>query len=140
MTQQPGDYQQPAPQPVQHYPQYAYRGNIATQLAGRGRLSVFLFLGALLLFIGVMFLNLCFSGLIEGDVRALIFIGNILFELGFIAIISLLFLGGISREDLPENTRAHLIRAAGFGLGLYILTWTFRILGGMIYGIPYLYY
>jgi hypothetical protein len=78
------------------------------------------------LFIGVLFLDLCNSSLITGDTRAIIFLGNILFDLGFIVIIILLFLAGIMRADIADTARGHMIRAAGFALGLYVLTWIIR--------------
>jgi hypothetical protein len=130
-----GEYQPPPPQyaPQQYAPQP--KGELADHFVGKGKLSLFLIAGALCLFIGVLFLDLNNSGLLNGGDEAIAFLGNILFDLGFIAIIILLFLGGILREDVPENTRSHMIRAGGFALGLYILAWMFRAvsLGGGYY-------
>jgi hypothetical protein len=126
-----GEQQPPPPAyaPQQYVPEP--KGELADHFIGKGKLSLFLILGALCLFVGVLFLNLIFSGLLEGDTRAISFLGNLLFDLGFIAIITLLFLAGIMREDIADNARGHMIRAAGFGLGIYILVWMVRIASGL---------
>jgi len=123
-------YQQPAPQ----YPQQQYQQattNLADHFVGKGKLSLFLMLGAMLLFIGVLFLDLCYSGMLSGDISAIVFLGTLVVDLGFIVILTLLTLGGITREDLTENTRGMMLRAAGFGIGLYVISWAFRIMGGL---------
>ncbi len=120
--------QQQYQQPQYQQPQYQQtKPNITDHFVEKGKLSLFLVLGALFLFIGVMFLNLCYSGLLSGDIRVLVFLGTLITDLGFIVILTLLILGGITREDLSDNTRGTMLRAAGFGLGLYIISWAVRI-------------
>ncbi len=91
---------------------------------------MFLMLGALVLFIGALILNLVYSNLIDGDYRAIMFIGALLVDMGIIVIIILLILGGIQRDDMNEAVRSMMLRAAGFGLGLYVLAWSIRIMTG----------
>ena len=120
-------YQQPPPQQHIQQPQYQQPvANISDHFVAKGKLSLFLMLGALFLFIGVLFLDLCYSGLLSGDISAMIFLGSLVADLGFIVILTLLILGGITREDLSDNTRGTMLRAAGFGLGLYIISWAVR--------------
>jgi hypothetical protein len=129
-------YQQPAPQTPQYQqPQFtpAAQPAIADHFVAKGKLSLFLMLGALVLFIGALILDLCFSGMLSGDISAIYFLGQLLTDMGTIVILTLLILGGITREDLPENTRGTMMRAAGFGLGLYIMSWAIRgMLGGLL--------
>lgn len=131
-------YQAPPPQyqpqpPAEQYRQPVYetpKTNISDHFVGKGKLSLFLMMGALFLFIGILFLDLCFSGLLSGDISALIFLGELITDLGFIMMLTLLTLGGVTRDDLPENTRGTMLRAAGFGWGLYIVSWAVRIMIG----------
>lgn len=125
MTEQ--TYQQPPPQIQQ--PQYQQeKPDISEHFVGKGKLGLFIMLGALLLVIGVLFLDLCYSGLLSGDISALIFLGTLVTDLGFIVILILMILGGVTREDLSDNTRGTMLRAAGFGLGLYIISWAIRMM------------
>ena len=123
-------YQQPPP-PQQHLqPQYQQeKPDISDHFVGKGKLGLFLMIGALFLFIGVLFLDLCYSGLLD-DTDALIFLGSLVIDLGFIVILTLMILAGVTREDLSDNTRGTLLKAAGFGLGLYILSWAIRMMPG----------
>ncbi len=127
---------QPYQQPAQQYPQQQYQqgpANLADHFVGKGKLCLFLMLGALLLFVGVLFLDLCYSGLLSGDISAIIFLGTLVTDLGFIVILTLLTLAGITRTDLAENARGMMLRGAGFGLGIYIISWAIRIMfqGGL---------
>ena len=128
-----GDQPHAAP-PQYQQPQYAaapaQSPNLADHFVAKGKLSLFLMLGALFLFIGVLFLDLCHSGLLDGDISAIIFLGTLVTDLGFIVILTLLFLGGLTRTDLADNTRGMMVRAAGFGLGIYIISWAIRIMTG----------
>ena len=109
-------YQQPAPQPQYQQPQYSQeKPDISEHFVGKGKLGLFIMLGALLLIIGVLFLDLCYSGMLTGDISALIFLGTMVTDLGFIVILTLMILAGINREDLSDNTRGTMLRAAGFG-------------------------
>ncbi|MCK5310288.1 MAG: hypothetical protein KAJ33_06280 [Thermoplasmata archaeon] len=119
-------------QPQFQQPQYQQTKNISDHFVEKGKLSLFLMLGALFLFIGVLFLDLCYSGLLNGDISAMLFLGTLVTDLGFIVILTLMILGGITREDLSDNTRGTMLRAAGFGLGLYIISWAIRgMFGGL---------
>ena len=122
-------YQQPPPPQIQ--PQYQQpTTNIYDHFVGVGKLGLFLLLSAGLLALGVIMLDMCFSGILSGDISALIFIGEILTDLGIIAILTLLTIAGVTRTDLPENTSSTMLKAAGFGLGLYIMSWAVRIMFG----------
>ena len=122
-------YQQPPPQPHVQQPQYTpAKVDISENFVGKGKLGLFIMLGALFLFLGVLFLDMCYSGMLSGDISALIFLGTLVTDLGFIVILTLMILAGVTREDLSDNTRGTLLRAAGFGLGLYILSWAIRIM------------
>ena len=87
--------------------------------------------------LGVLILDMCFSGMLDGDIRAIIFMGELLLDVGIIAILALLLVGGVTRTDLAETTRSHMIRAAGFGLGLYVIAWALRILSGGLGSMMY---
>ena len=120
---------QPYQQPATQYPQQQYQQattNLSDHFVGKGKLSLFLLLGALILLVGAMLLDLCYSGLLSGDISAIVFLGTLVIDLGFIAILTLLTLGGITRTDLAENTRGMMLRAAGFGIGIYIFSWAIR--------------
>ena len=122
-------YQQPPPQPHVQQPQYTpAKVDISENFVGKGKLGLFIMLGALFLFLGVLFLDMCYSGMLSGDISALIFLGTLVTDLGFIVILTLMILAGVTREDMSDNTRGTLLRAAGFGLGLYILSWAIRIM------------
>ncbi len=126
----PQQQYQPAPQQFQPQPKV----ELTDHFVGEGKLGMFLMLGALVLFIGAMILNLCYSGILDGDIRSLRFIGALLVDMGIIVIITLLILGGIQRDDMNESVRSMMLRAAGFGLGLYVLAWSIRIMTGSGFG------
>ena len=122
-------YQQPPPQQHVAQPQYAQpKTDISEHFVGKGKLGLFIMLGALFLFLGVLFLDMCYSGMLSGDISALIFLGTLVTDLGFIVILTLMILAGVTREDMSDNTRGTMLRAAGFGLGLYIISWAIRIM------------
>jgi len=122
-------YQQPTPQ-YQPQPQYQQPKNITDHFVEKGKLGLFLMMGALFLFIGILFLDMCYSGMLSGNITALIFLGTLVVDIGFIVILTLLLLGGITREDLSDNTRGTMLRAAGLGLAFYIISWAARIMLG----------
>ena len=126
-------YQAPPPQIQQ--PQYQQQSaNIYDHFVGSNKLGLFLLLGAGAMALGALILDMCFSGMLDGDIRAIIFLGEMLLDIGIIAILSLLLIGGIIRTDLAETIRSHMLRAAGFGLGLYVLAWAIRIMYGGVLG------
>ena len=123
--QPPQQYQPPA----QPYQQPA-KMNLYDHFVGPGKLGLFLLLSAGLLALGVLILDLTFSGMLSDGIDVLLFLGTLMIDLGIISILTLLLIGGITRNDLAEKAQATLLRAAGFGLGIYILTWALRILYG----------
>ncbi len=122
----PPQQYQPAPQPYQPQP----KAELTDHFVGEGKLGMFLMLGTMILLIGALILNMCYSNLLDGDIRAILFIGALLVDVGIIAIIILLILGGIQRDDMNESVRSMMLRAAGFALGLYVLAWSIRIMTG----------
>ena len=126
-------YQQPPPQQQYQQPiQQSQTANIHDHFVGPGKLGLFLMLSAGMLALGALILDLCFSGMLTGDIDAIRFLGTLVVDLGIIAILTLLIIGGITRTDLAESTSSHMLRAAGFGLGLYVLAWSLRMgVGGL---------
>jgi len=123
-----GQYQ-PPPQygapPPQYMPQE--KQGIQDMFIAKDKLGLFLLLGIGILLIGALLINICLSGLLDGDIRVIILLGYLALDMGFIVIITLLMLTGIFREDFNERTRAAIVRAAGFAFGLYIVSWTMRM-------------
>ena len=127
-------YQAPPPQPQYQQPiQQSQTANIHDHFVGPGKLGLFLMLSAGMLALGALILDLCFSGMLTGDIDAIRFLGTLLVDLGIIAILTLLIIGGITRTDLAESTSSHMLRAAGFGLGLYVLAWSLRMDDGGLF-------
>ena len=135
MTEQ--TYQPPPPQIQQPQYQQPANTNIYDHFVGSNKLGLFLLLGAGAMALGVLILDMCFSGMLDGDIRAVIFLGELLLDVGIIAILALLLIGGVTRTDLAEATRSHMLRAAGFGLGLYVIAWALRILSGGLGSMMY---
>ena len=133
MTEQ--TYQPPPPQI--HQPQQQANVNLYDHFVGPGKLGLFLLLGAGAMALGVLILDMCFSGMLDGDIRVIIFLGEMLLDIGIIAIFALLLIGGVTRTDIAEATRSHMLRAAGFGLGIYVLAWALRILSGGLGSMMY---
>lgn len=129
-------YQAPPPQVQPQYQQPAST-NLYDHFVGPGKLGLFLLFGAGAMALGVLILDMCFSGMLDGDIRAIIFLGELLLDVGIIAILTLLLIGGVTRTDLAETTRSHMLRAAGFGLGLYVIAWALRILSGGLGSMMY---
>ena len=109
MTQQEG-YQQPPPQPMYHQP--APKAEISDMFVGKGKLDLFILGSALMLLLGLLFLDLMRSGAADYS-DALYFLGYLLVHVGIVGFISLLMVGGIVREDIPETTRNMMLRSAG---------------------------
>ncbi len=133
MTEQ--TYQPPPPQTQPQYQQQSV--NLYDHFVGPNKLGLFLLLGAGAMVLGALILDMCFSGMLDGDIRVVIFLGEMLLDIGIIAILSLMLIGGITRTDLAETTRSHMLRAAGFGLGIYVLAWALRILSGGLGSMMY---
>lgn len=129
-------YQAPPPQTQPQYQQPA-NVNLYDHFVGPNKLGLFLLLGAGAMVLGALILDMCFSGMLDGDIRVVIFLGEMLLDIGIIAILSLMLIGGITRTDLAETTRSHMLRAAGFGLGIYVLAWALRILSGGLGSMMY---
>ena len=129
-------YQQPPPQYGPQY-QQPQKMNIYDHFVGPGKLGLFLLISAGVMALGVLILDMCFSGMLDGDIRAIIFLGELLLDLGIIAIVSLLIIGSIVRTDLGDATRTHMMRAAGFALGLYVLAWAIRMMFGGLSSLMY---
>ena len=127
-------YQPPSQQPQYQAPAQPYQQpakvNIYDHFVAPGKLGLFLLLSAGMLVLGVLILDMCFSGMLDGDIRALIFLGEFVVDFGIIAILTLLMIGGVTRTDLAEKTQSHMLRAAGFGFGLYIVAWSIRMMSG----------
>ncbi len=128
MTQQ-GNYQQPAPVP-QHQPVYPQQAKpeISDMIVGKGKLDLFLMGGGLLILLGLLFLDLLRSGAVDPS-ETLSFLGLVLFHTGIIALISLLLVAGIVRDDIPENTRTMMIRASGLIAAAFIFATALGFLG-----------
>lgn len=121
--------QAPYQAPAQTF-QQPTKPNLYDHFVGPGKLGLFLLLSAGMMALGTLILNMCFSGMLDGDIRAIIFLGEMLLDIGIIAILSLLLIGGVTRADLAEATRSHMLRAGGFGLGLYVVAWSLRMMSG----------
>ena len=68
-------YQQPPP-PQMHQPvQQSQTTNIYDHFVGPGKLGLFLLLGAGAMALGVLILDMCFSGMLDGDIRVIVFLG-----------------------------------------------------------------
>ncbi len=90
---------------------------------------MFLIFGAFFLFLGLLFLDLMLSGLVRES--AVWFIGELLVHMGIVVMITLLMVAGIIRDDLPQETRNHMIRAAGFVTAAFVVMLFIRITGGI---------
>ena len=133
MTQEE-NYQQPQPhvqqpQPMYH-PQPQLKPEISDIFVGKGKLDLFLLGSALMMLLGLLFLDLLNSGAADSS-DALLFMGYLLFHLGIIGLIGLLTVAGIVREDIPETTRTMMIRTSGLIAAAFIfgtiLFWNLRL-------------
>ena len=126
-------YQQPPPPQYQQPVQQSQTTNIYDHFVGPGKLGLFLLLSAGILALGALILDMCFSGMLTGDIDVILFLGTLLIDVGIIAILTLLIIAGVTRTDLAESTSSHMLRAAGFGIGLYVLSWALRMMlsGGL---------
>ena len=131
MTQQES-YQQPQPHVQQPQPMYPpqhpqQKSEISDIVVGKGKLDLFLLGSTLMMFLGLLFLDLLRSGAADSS-DALLFLGYLLFHVGVIGLIGLLAVAGIVREDIPETTRTMMIRTSGLIAAAFIfgtVLWTF---------------
>ena len=85
---------------------------ISDMIVGKGKLDLFLLGSAVMLLLGLLFMDLLRSGAADHS-EALWFMGYLLFHVGIVGFIALLMVGGIVRVDIPETTRTMMLRAAG---------------------------
>lgn len=101
---------------------------IAEMVVGKGKLDLFLLGSAILLLLGLLFMDLLRSGAADYS-EALLFLGYLLFHVGVIGLISLLMVGGIVRVDIPETTRTMMLRASGLITAAFVFATALGFLG-----------
>jgi hypothetical protein len=126
-----GQYYPPQQQPQgqQPYtPPHVYpveKKGIETFFIAKDKIGLFLFLCAGMVVVGMLLLDLMSSGLVDGD-EVILFLGMLAVDVGIMAIIALVLVGGICREDLPEKTRNGMILAAAIITVVFVIVYMSR--------------
>ena len=121
--------QQTQEQPAQPYhPPHAYpaeKKGIETFFIAKDKIGLFLFLCAGMVVVGFLLLDLMASYLVDPE-EAILFLGMLAVDVGIIALITLILVSGICREDLAEKTRSWLIMAATILMVIFIVVYIER--------------
>jgi hypothetical protein len=101
-------------QPHPYHPPHVYpveKKGIETFFIAKDKIGLFLFLTAGMVIVGMLLLDLMNSRLVDPD-EAILFLGMLAVDVGIVATVALVLVGGICRDDLPEKTRSGMILAA----------------------------
>jgi hypothetical protein len=123
-----GQYYQQQPQGQQPYPPQPYpaeKKGLETFFIAKDKIGLFLFLCAGLVIIGMLLLDLMASSLVDPD-EAIWFLGMLAVDVGIVATITLVLVGGICRDDLPEKTRNGMIMAAAIITVVFVIVYMSR--------------
>lgn len=114
------------PQPPQqpYYPPQPQKG-IETHFIAKEKIGLFLMLCAAVVLVGFLMLDLLASGLVDFE-EAILFLGMLAVDAGIVALITLILVAGVCRDDLPEKTRNGLIFVAGLLMVFFILVYIER--------------
>jgi len=121
--------QQPQGQQPQPYtPAHVYpveKKEIETFFIAKDKIGLFLFLCAGMVIVGMLLLDLMNSGLVDPD-EAILFLGMMAVDVGIVATITLVLVGGICRDDLPEKIRNGMILAAAIITVIFVIVYMSR--------------
>lgn len=126
--------QQPMYQPQPPYQPQPQKG-LETHFIAKEKIGLFLMLCAAMVVVGFLLLDLINSGLVDDSIDVILFLGMLAVDAGMIALITLLLVSGVCRDDLPEKVRTWLIFVAGLLMVFFIIVYIERsMLGGIFSG------
>lgn len=121
--------QQPQGQQSQPYaPAHAYpveKKGIETFFIAKDKIGLFLFLTAGMIIVGMLLLDLIASGLVDFE-EAIVFLGMLAVDVGIVATVTLVLVGGVCRDDLPEKTRSGMVLAAAIITVVFVIVYMSR--------------
>ena len=122
-----GQYYPPQEQP--HYQQpHAYaaeKKGLETFFIAKDKIGLFLFLCAGMVLIGFLLLDLMASTLVDPN-EAIYFLGMLAVDVGIVAIITLLLVSGVCRDDLSEKVRNGMILASAIIMVVFVIVYISR--------------
>jgi hypothetical protein len=119
-------------QPQPQYQPEPQKG-LETHFIAKEKVGLFLMLCAAVILVGFLMLDLIASGLVDFE-EAILFLGMLAVDAGIVALITLILVSGVCREDLPEKVRTQLIFIAGVLMVFFIIVYLSRAVGGIFGG------
>jgi hypothetical protein len=122
-----GQYYPPQGQQPYTQPQtfIAEKKGIESFFIAKDKIGLFLFLTAGMVVVGMLLIDLMASSMVDPD-EAIWFLGMLAVDVGIVGTVTLVLVGGICRDDLPEKTRNGMILAAAIITVVFVIVYMSR--------------